>query len=200
MSAIRDDLAKAIKNKQLVEIYSKGTNEQFSVGFVVQQDEKFVLVKAINVDGELDGLVVFRKASLAKVVSGTDYLKSMATIITLAQQRGYYDVWNTERLVVKFLKKSDKHSLLKTLLNQAFKHDRVIQLSGRIKKHGDSYTGFIHSEHKKYVEFNYVNMFDLTQRPQIAVRYAEIDEASLHSFETFNTTAVIESFMPGDFH
>ncbi|WP_338209226.1 hypothetical protein [Lactiplantibacillus paraxiangfangensis] len=200
MSAIRDDLAKAIKSKQLVEIYSKGTNEQFSVGFVVQQDEKFVLVKAINVDGELDGLVVFRKASLAKVVSGTDYLKSMATIITLAQQRGYYDVWNTERLVVKFLKKSDKHSLLKTLLNQAFKHDRVIQLSGRIKKHGDSYTGFIHSEHKKYVEFNYVNMFDLTQRPQIAVRYAEIDEASLHSFETFNTTAVIESFMPGDFH
>ncbi|CAJ1227218.1 hypothetical protein [Lactiplantibacillus xiangfangensis] len=200
MSAIRDDLAKAIKNKQLVEIYSKGTNEQFSVGFVVQQDEKFVLVKAINVDGELDGLVVFRKASLAKVVSGTDYLKSMATIITLAQQRGYYDVWNTERLVVKFLKKSDKHSLLKTLLNQAFKHDRVIQLSGRIKKHGDSYTGFIHSEHKKYVEFNYVNMFDLTQRPQIAVRYAEIDEASIHSFETFNTTAVIESFMPGDFH
>ncbi|RRK09232.1 hypothetical protein D1831_13850 [Lactiplantibacillus garii] len=200
MSAIRDDLAKAIKNKQLVEIYSKGTNEQFSVGFVVQQDEKFVLVKAINVDGELDGLVVFRKASLSKVVSGSDYLKSMATIIALAQQRGYYDVWNTERLVAKFQKKQGKHSLLKTLLKQAFKHDQVIQLSGRIKKHGDSYTGFIHSEHKKYVEFNYVNMFDLTQRPQIAVRYAEIDEASFHSIETFNTTAVIESFMPGDFH
>ncbi|WP_318766520.1 hypothetical protein [Lactiplantibacillus carotarum] len=200
MSAIRDDLAKAIKNKQLVEIYSKGTNEQFSVGYVVQQDEKFVLVEAINVDGELDGLVVFRKASLAKVVSGSDYLKSMATIITLAQQRGYYDVWNTDRLVTKFLKKQGKHSLLKTLLKLAFRHDQVIQLSGRIKKHGDSYTGFIHSEHKQYLEFNYVDMFDLAQRPQIAVRYAEIDEASFHSFETFNATAVIESFMPGDFH
>lgn len=200
MSAIRDDLAKAIKNQHLVEIYSKGTNEQFSVGYVIHQDEKFVLVKAINVDGELDGLVVFRKASLARVLSGTDYLKSMATIIALAKQRGYYDVWNTEHLVAKFMKKQSKHSLLKTLLKLAFQHDQVIQLSGRIKKHGDSYTGFIHSEHKKYLEFNYVDMFDLTQRPQIAVRYAEIDEASFHSFETFNTTAVIESFMPGDFH
>ena len=200
MSAIHDDLAKAIKNKQLVEIYSKGTNEQFGVGYIIQQDEKFVLVKAVNVDGELDGLVVFRKASLARVISDTDYLKSMTTIITLAQQRGYYDVWNTERLVAKFMKKQAKHSLLKTLLKLAFEHDQVIQLSGRIKKHGDSYTGFIHSEHKKYLEFNYVDMFDLKQRPQIAVRYAEIDEASFHSFETFNTTAVIESFMPGDFH
>ncbi|MFB9768450.1 hypothetical protein [Lactiplantibacillus modestisalitolerans] len=200
MSAIRDDLAKAIKNQQLVEIYAKGTNEQFSVGFAVHQDEKFVLVKAINVDGELDGLVVFRKASIAKVVSGTDYLKSMGTIITLAQQRGYYDVWNTEHLVAKFLKKERKHSLLKTLLKQAFKHDQVIQLSGRIKHHGDSYTGFIHSEHKKYIEFNYVDMFDLSQRPQIAVRYSEIDEVSFHSFETFNATAIIESYMPGDFH
>ncbi|TAR51726.1 hypothetical protein BV232_05515, partial [Lactiplantibacillus plantarum] len=63
-----------------------------------------------------------------------------------------------------------------------------------------SYAGFIHSEHKKYIEFNYVDMFDLAKRPQIAIRYAEIDEASFHSFETFNTTAVIESFMPGDFH
>ncbi|HAT55554.1 MAG TPA: hypothetical protein DCW31_10035, partial [Lactobacillus sp.] len=114
MSAIRDDLAKAIKNKQLVEIYSKGTNEQFSVGYVVQQDEKFVLVEAINVDGELDGLVVFRKASLAKVVSGSDYLKSMATIITLAQQRRYYDVWNRERIGTKLLKRQGKHALLKT--------------------------------------------------------------------------------------
>jgi len=201
MSAIRDDLAKAIKNKHLVEIYSKGTNEQFSVGYILQQDEKFVLVEAINVDGELDGLVVFRKASLAKVVTGTDYLKSMATIVSLAQQRGYFDVWNTERLAAKFLKKDNqKHSLLKTLLKQAFKHDQVIQLSGRIKKHGDSYTGFIHSEHKKYLEFNYVDTFELEKRPQIAVRYAEIDEASLHSFETFNITAVIESYMPGDFH
>jgi hypothetical protein len=201
MSAIRDDLAKAIKNKHLVEIYSKGTNEQFSVGYILQQDEKFVLVEAINVDGELDGLVVFRKASLAKVVTGTDYLKSMTTIVSLAQQRGYFDVWNTERLATKFLKKdTKKHSLLKTLLKQAFKHDQVIQLSGRIKKHGDSYTGFIHSEHKKYLEFNYVDTFELEKRPQIAVRYAEIDEASLHSFETFNITAVIESYMPGDFH
>ncbi len=201
MSAIRDDLAKAIKNKHLVEIYSKGTNEQFSVGYILQQDEKFVLVEAINVDGELDGLVVFRKASLAKVVTGTDYLKSMMTIVSLAQQRGYFDVWNTERLAAKFLKKDNqKHSLLKTLLKQAFKRDQVIQLSGRIKKHGDSYTGFIHSEHKKYLEFNYVDTFELEKRPQIAVRYAEIDEASLHSFETFNITAVIESYMPGDFH
>jgi len=201
MSAIRDDLAKAIKNKHLVEIYSKGTNEQFSVGYILQQDEKFVLVEAINVDGELDGLVVFRKASLAKVVTGTDYLKSMATIVSLAQQRGYFDVWNTERLAAKFLKKDNqKHSLLKTLLKQAFKRDQVIQLSGRIKKHGDSYTGFIHSEHKKYLEFNYVDTFELEKRPQIAVRYAEIDEASWHSFETFNITAVIESYMPGDFH
>ncbi len=201
MSAIRDDLAKAIKNKHLVEIYSKGTNEQFSVGYILQQDEKFVLVEAINVDGELDGLVVFRKASLAKVVTGTDYLKSMATIVSLAQQRGYFDIWNTERLAAKFLKKDNqKHSLLKTLLKQAFKRDQVIQLSGRIKKHGDSYTGFIHSEHKKYLEFNYVDTFELEKRPQIAVRYAEIDEASWHSFETFNITAVIESYMPGDFH
>lgn len=105
MSAIRDDLAKAIKNKNLVEIYSKGTNEQFSVGYVMQQDEKFVLVEAINVDGELDGLVVFRKTSLAKVIAVSDYLKSMATIVSLAQQRGYYDIWNTERLITKFLKK-----------------------------------------------------------------------------------------------
>ncbi len=107
MSAIRDDLAKAIKNTNLVEIYSKGTNEQFSVGYVIQQDEKFVLVQAVNVDGELDGLVVFRKASLARVISDTDYLKSMATIIALAKQRGYYDVWNTERLMNKLLKKQN---------------------------------------------------------------------------------------------
>ncbi|ETY74616.1 hypothetical protein [Lactiplantibacillus fabifermentans] len=200
MSAIRDDLAKAIKNNYLVELFAKGTNEQFSVGYVMQQDDKFVLVEAINVDGELDGVVVFRKAAIAKVVTGTDYLKSMATIVSLAQQRGYYDIWNTDRLVTKLLKKDAKHSLLKQLLKLAFKHDQVIQLSGRIKKHGDSYTGFIHSEHKKYLEFNYVDMFDLSERPQIAVRYAEIDEASFHSFETFNTTAVIESYMPGDFH
>ncbi|AVK62808.1 hypothetical protein C5Z26_01130 [Lactobacillus sp. CBA3606] len=200
MSAIQDNLAQAIKNKHLVEIYAKGTNEQFSVGYVIQQDEKFVLVETINVDGELDGLVVFRKATLAKVVTGTDYLKSMATIVSLAQQRGYFDVWNTERLVTKFLKKESKHSLLKQLLKMAFKQDQVIQLSGRIKKHGDSYTGFIHSEHKKYLEFNYVDLFNLAKRPQIAVRYAEIDEASLHSFETFNITAVIERYMPGDFH
>ncbi len=202
MSAIRDDLAKAIKTKNLVEIYAKGTNEQFSVGYVLQQDEKFVLVEAINVDGELDGLVVFRKASLAKVVATSDYLKSITTIVSLAQQRGYYDIWNTERLVTKFLKKEaeHKHSLLKTMLKLAFKKDQVIQLSGRIKKHGDTYTGFIHSEHKKYLEFNYVDTFDLAKRPQIAVRYAEIDEASFHSFETFNITAVIESYMPGDFH
>ncbi|MFC6179975.1 hypothetical protein [Lactiplantibacillus daowaiensis] len=200
MSAIRDDLAKAIKSKHLVEIYSKGTNEQFSVGYIMQQDEKFVLVEAINVDGELDGIVVFRKASLAKIVTGSDYLKSMTTIVSLAQQRGYFDIWNTERLVTKFLKKEHHHSLLKALLKLAFKKDQVIQLSGRIKKHGDTYTGFIHSEHKKYLEFNYVDTFDLTKRPQIAVRYAEIDEASFHSFETFNITAVIESYMPGDFH
>ncbi|VDG18178.1 hypothetical protein [Lactiplantibacillus mudanjiangensis] len=200
MSAIRDDLAKAIKGKQLVEIYSKGTNEQFSVGYILQQDDKFVLVEAINVDGELDGIVVFRKASLAKIVTGTDYLKSMATIVSLAQQRGYFDVWNTEHLVMKFLKKDHQHSLLKSMLKLAFKKDQVIQLSGRIKKHGDTYTGFIHSEHKKYIEFNYVDTFDLSKRPQIAVRYAEIDEASFHNFETFNITAVIESYMPGDFH
>ena len=66
MSVIRDDLAKRLRIPTSLKSI-QGTNEQFSVGYVIQQDE--VCAGPPLADGEPDGLVVFRKVSLARVIS-----------------------------------------------------------------------------------------------------------------------------------
>ncbi|WP_203650786.1 hypothetical protein [Secundilactobacillus yichangensis] len=198
METIREQLSAAQKKGRLVEIYRYGDDRHFLAGNVVAVDDKFLLLKRVNQNGATDGAIVIRINTISKVAASSDYLTSLVAIIALARENHYGDIWHVEKLLSKL--DFSQRSILKAMLKWAFKADQVVSLGihpGRTEK---TFTGFIASLKHEKLRLNDVDPTDLKARWQVKLAYADLNYVEVGSFKTYSVTAVLERYMPKDYH
>lgn len=198
METIREQLSAAQKKGRLVEIYRYGDERHFLAGNVIAVDDKFLLLKRVNQNGATDGAIVIRINTISKVVADSDYLTSLVAIIALAREKHYVDIWHVDKLLSEL--DFSQRSILKATLKWAFKTDQVVSLGihpGRTEK---TFTGFIASLKHEKLHLNDVDPADLKARWQVKLAYADLNYVEVGSFKTYGVTAVLERYMPKDYH
>lgn len=198
METIQEQLTAAQKKGRLVAIFRYGDEHHFLAGNIVAVDNKFVLLKRVNQNGATDGAVVVRINTISKLVTQSDYLKSLVAVMALARERHYVDIWHVDKLLGEL--DFSHRSILKATLKWAFKADQVVSLGihpGRTEK---TYTGFIASFKHKKLRLNDVDPSDLKARWQVKLAYADINYVEIGSFKTYGMTAILERYMPKDYH
>ncbi|WP_054734735.1 hypothetical protein [Secundilactobacillus similis] len=141
METIQEQLLSAQQTGRLVSLFRYGDERHFLTGNVIAVDEKFGLIKRINQNGAVDGLIVLRLNTITKVIAQSDYLKSLVAIMALARERHYSDVWQIDAITTDL--DLAHHSVLKATLKWAFKQDQVVSLGIHPGKREKTYTGFI---------------------------------------------------------
>ncbi|MFC6254895.1 hypothetical protein ACFP1H_09935 [Secundilactobacillus hailunensis] len=198
METIREQLSAAQEDGRLVAIFRYGDEDHFLAGNVIALDKKFVLFKRVNQNGATDGAIVIRMKTISKLITESDYLKSLMAIIALACKQHYDDVWHVEKLLsyVDF----SQHSILKATLRWAFKADQVVSLGIHPGRSEKTYTGFIASLKHDKLQLNEVEPTDLKARWQVKLAYADLNYVEVGSFKTYGMTAILERYMSQDFH
>lgn len=198
MQTVREQLTTAQRKGRLVEIFRYGDEAHFLTGNVVAIDEKFVLIKRVNRNGAIDGAIVLRINTVSKVVSESDYIRSLVAIMSLARDRDFNDVWHLEDVISEL--DFSNRSILKATLKWAFKADQVVSIGIHPGRSEKTYTGFIAELKHQKLHFNDVDKSDLSAKWQVKLAYADINYVEVGSFKTYGTTAVLERYMAKDFH
>lgn len=198
METVREQLSAAQKKGRLVEIFRYGDEAHFLAGNVIAVDKKFLLLKRVNQNGATDGAIVIRINTISKVSAQSDYLKSLTAIVALARERHYVDIWQVEKLLSEL--DFSQRSILKATLKWAFKADQVVSLGIHPGRSEKTYTGFIASLKHEKLHLNVVDPTDLESRWQVKLAYADLNYVEVGSFNTYGITAVLERYMPKDYH
>lgn len=198
METIREQLSAAQKKGRLVEIFRYGDAHHFLTGNVIAVDHKFLLLKRVNQNGATDGAIVIRINTVSKVVAQSDYLKSLVAIVALARERHYVDIWHVEKLLSEL--DFSRHSILKSTLKWAFKTDQVVSLGVHPGQTEETFTGFVALLKRHKLQLNNVDPTDLKARWQFKFAYTELNYVEIGSFKTYGVTAVLERYMPKDYH
>ncbi|MCI7239267.1 MAG: hypothetical protein SOW41_04820 [Anaerococcus sp.] len=121
-----------MKKNQLVEIYSS-SEDSFTVGYIIYEDKKRILVNSIDDQGRKDGYLLFKKSLIEKIERGTDYLEKIEK---------YRSFWGKTKLGTSdnpvFTEKPDFYDLIK----YAHKYKKVITLATSFDYY-DYSTGYV---------------------------------------------------------
>lgn len=108
-----------MKENQLVEIYS-AEEDSFTVGYILYEDKKNILLNSIDDQGRYDGYLLIKKEIIEKIERGSDYLKKIEK---------YRSFWGSTKLGTSdnpvFNQKPDSHDLIK----YAHKYKKIITVA-----------------------------------------------------------------------
>ncbi|CAM3149090.1 hypothetical protein [Streptobacillus ratti] len=65
----------------LIEVYHNGNYSKFCVGYIIAEDEKYILLQTIHTMGFEDGKVLFLKEDISKIQKNTKYLKELSILM-----------------------------------------------------------------------------------------------------------------------
>lgn len=136
-----------MKKNQLVEIYSS-SEDSFTVGYIIFEDKKRILLNSIDDQGKNDGYLLFKKDIIEKIERETDYLEKIEK---------YRNFWGKSKLGTSdnpvFTEKPNFYDLIK----YAHKYKKVITLATSFDYY-DYTTGFV-----SYFDEEIVNMKAIDQ-------------------------------------
>lgn len=168
-----------MKNNHLVEIYSS-SEDSFTVGYIIYEDKKRILVNSIDDQGKKDGYLLFKKSIIEKIERGTDYL---------AKIEKYEDFWGKSKLGTSdnpvFTEKPDFFDIIK----YAHKYKKVITLATSFDYY-DYTTGFV-----GYYDEEIVNIKAIDQNTGIAYEDFEIEIKDLILAEVENIDNLLLEFV-----
>ncbi|MCM0601791.1 hypothetical protein [Periweissella ghanensis] len=179
-------------SQQLVEIHHFINPDTYSIGFIVAHDSKFCVVKSIDPDGKINGLLLINRADIYAIEEQSDYLRALVVKIELAQKQGYYDIWHVEPLI----KQIDLRQInfLWTFLQSTYQQKQVLTIGFTDDADLDAtVTGYIKALTHEDVQVNYVDDYDLSSLWTLTCQLEQINYLRLASFQTHEHAALMRT-------
>lgn len=82
--------------KELVEIYTNGLEETFSVGYVLEENENFIIFKSIDEKGVLDSYQLRNKEYIVETCNHSKYFELIDNYILQSKEHGMFNPFNIE--------------------------------------------------------------------------------------------------------
>ncbi|MCM0598690.1 hypothetical protein [Periweissella fabalis] len=188
--------SESIKNlqeaQQLVEIHHFVSPDTYTIGVVVAYDSQFCMVKGIDPDGKINGLLLINRADIYNIETQSDYLWALNVRIKLAQIEGYYDIWKVDALISKI--DLTQINFLWTFLQSAFQQRQVLTIGFTDDAQLDAtVTGYIKQLDHEDVQVNYVDDYDLSSLWTLTCRLEQINYLRLSSFQTHEYAALMRT-------
>ncbi|MDD7305278.1 MAG: hypothetical protein PUG67_01675 [Peptoniphilaceae bacterium] len=168
-----------MKNKQLVEIYSS-SEDSFTVGSIIFEDKKRILINSIDDQGKNDGYLLFKKNIIEKIERGTDYLEKIEK---------YRSFWGKTKIGTSdnpiFNQKPDFYDLIK----YAYKYKKVLTIATSFDYY-DYTTGFV-----GYYDENIVSIKAIDQNSGQIYEDFEIDLEDIILLEIENVDNLLLEYV-----
>lgn len=188
-TAIRTQLEAAQRTGNLIEGYDFNDAETFDVGFVIALDREFVLLMTLDWDGKINGLTAIRLTALHRVRAGTDYLTTVSLKAAVAEEHGYFDLWQVQQ----FLRQHNYRGrpLLRTLLVDSADHQLPLVIGTREYKGKDDFTGVIAALGKDELTLHYFNPHDLSSLWTYDIPLDQIDYLRVRGTQTATAQKIL---------
>lgn len=188
---IKEQLVMANQQGNLVEVHDFADDDYFDVGFVIAMDPIFVLLLGIDWDGKINGLTAVRLSSIHEVKAYTDYLTTVSLKCKVAQDHHYFDLWGLQ----EFLRHHDYQNtnLLRTLLEDSFKHRLPLVIGTDQYKGADDFEGLINDLSEIKLTLHYVNEHDLSSMWEYEILLAKIDYLRVRGTQTAQVKEIVHN-------
>lgn len=198
MANIEQHIFLAQQNQELIELDHFVDHDTFTVGYVAHQDDEFVMLKTIDPDGKINGVIVIRISDIYAARRKTDYLRTVAIKEKLAKHQGYYDAWEIEWFFNEY--QPTTASMMANLVDTALRNKEVITIGWVDEDRKDAHvTGFLVDVHEGLMTFIYADDRDLSDLWTIQVRVEQIDYLRMFSFHTFGYQAILANVFHEEF-
>jgi hypothetical protein len=178
--------------KQLVEIHHFINPDTYTIGVIMAYDQHFCMVKSIDPNGKINGLLLVNQADIYAIEEDTDYLRALAIKCDLAKKEGYYDIWHVESLIARI--DLQQINFLWTFLQSAYQNRRVITIGFTDDADLDAtVTGYIKELNHEIIHINYVDDYDLSSLWTLSCQLEQINYVRLVSFQTHEYAALMRT-------
>lgn len=193
MSEILTKLSEAKEKQQLIEIHHFISPDTYTVGYVISFDKAFCLVKSLDPDGKINGILLINILDIYDVIFDDDYLKTILIKEKLAKEKRYYDLLNVEKKIVEI----DLHhpDFLAKFLKTAFINKEIITIGFVDDADLDAMvTGIVTKLDDLNVTVNYIDDYDLSSLWTLSCTIEQINYLRLNSFQTNEHEALFNAF------
>lgn len=185
MNEIIEQISKYKNNKQLVEIQHFRNSNTFTVGYIIQTDNEAIIVRTIDPNGKVNGIIIINRENIEKITNKGSYLAAIRIKEKLAQKQGYYDLWDIDNKWQPMHQENSlnaiKETLIKALINKI-----VLTIGWTDNKHKDTeVTGYLEAVTDEYVNLIYADEHDLDDLWIVPIERKKINFLRLYSFQTF---------------
>lgn len=197
MNDILAQLAMAQQHQQLVEIHHFINSDTYTVGLVIKFTKSICLVKSLDPDGKINGILLINVAEIYAVENDTDYLQAMKLKAQLAKKRGYYDILNVAAIIAKIeIKRNDfwlatltDFANTKSIVTVGFTDDA--QLDAMV-------TGMITQIDGQITTINYVDEYDLSSLWTLHFDNDAINYLRFNSFQTIEYEVLMQTLFKNE--
>jgi hypothetical protein len=158
---------------KLVELYVNDDEDNFFVGYVIDYDSEFCLMKSIDKNGCFSSYQLIRSSTISNIEVDTDYLEVIGKYIEISKKIGIYDKLSLDTIDRSILCDVKIINLLDYILQEEFLEKKVISLC--LKNDDDVYFGYIDSIEENYIYLNPVDSFSLQEYEQIKILKSDIE-------------------------
>lgn len=161
-------------NKELIEIYSKEA-DSFAVGFIVYENNKYLLINAVDDQGKYDGYLLFSKTFIEKIERNTAYLNKLIK---------YMDFWSNISIG-----KSDNDIYkntpsFKDLISYAKENEKIISI-GKSSEYFDFLTGYVSKIEAKGLMLDAIDTNTAEIYSSFYVNFDEIKVLEIDSIDSY---------------
>ena len=188
-SELKQELILAQQKNELVAIYNFKDRGTFTVGYVVAMDNRFVLLKGLDMDAKINGLNAIRLTSITDVIRDNDYLLNVKIRAQNAQKYGYYDIWRIEKYLET--QKYGQTSILTQMLTDAFEHEEPIVIGTKQFKDRDDFDGIIADLSPIKLNLHYFDFEDLSSLWEREIMLADIDYIRVKGMQAHNSKSIL---------
>lgn len=132
---------------QLLEISDINDLDKFSVGYIVAEDEKNIIIESFSTLGFFSGYDLIKKENIGRISVGTEYLKGMKKLMV---ENSLENIQNSFIFKNKKIDKFDNNDLIIDLLKKAKENKSIVEIN---TINDDNYLGYVIGFDDDFVEF-----------------------------------------------
>ncbi|RBP45469.1 hypothetical protein [Garciella nitratireducens] len=158
---------------KLVELYVNNDEDNFFVGYVIDYDSSFCLIKSIDNKGCFSDYQLIRNSIISNIEVDTNYLEVIDKYIEVSKKIGIYDKICLDTIDKNNLCNIKDSNLLDCILQKEFLDKRVISLC--LKDNDDVYFGYINLIEENYIYLNPIDDLSLQEYEKIKILKSDIE-------------------------
>lgn len=178
---------KSFMNK-LIELYINDDEYNFFVGYIIDYDFEFCLMKSIDKNGCFSSYQLIRNSTISNIEIDTDYLEVIGKCIEISKKLGIYDKISLDTINKNILCDMKSSSLLDCILQKEFLEKTVISLC--LKNDDDVYFGYIGSIEESYIYLNPIDDLSLQEYEKIKILKSDIESLEFKGLNLYLLNAI----------